>query len=237
MAAICPLLLCRKYRINYFNTVNVHNYDADISNYTRKARGWMNGTVPVNSQFWVGEWGIYGIRYNDLSLALSLIKNLIRGSQLGDNCIYGSHIFCLYGWGKPGLPEGLLGLSGQRRAGYSALRMGIRALQGGKASLFPITNSSDLMAVANLDYRNNVYLLAVNYRAKSYTVNADISALIKTGNGTVRELSLKAMDEVVGSLTLKGGNPTFAVRGRALFSLSSIARIESQILGVRIGIT
>ncbi|MEG4943627.1 hypothetical protein [Microcoleus sp. F4-D5] len=95
MAAIGPLLPCRKYRINYFNTVNVHNYDADISNYTRKARGWMNGTVTVNSQFWVGEWGIYGIRYNDLSLALSLIKNLIRGSQLGDNCIYGSHLFCL----------------------------------------------------------------------------------------------------------------------------------------------
>lgn len=110
-------------------------------------------------------------------------------------------------------------------------------MQGGKASFFPITNSSDLMAVATLDCRNNFYLLAVNYRAKSYTVNADISALIKTGNGTVGELSLKAMDEVVGSLTLKGGNPTFAVWRKALFSLISIARIESQILGVRIGIT
>ena len=147
-----------------------------------------------------------------------------------------SHILFV-GLGKPGLPEGLLGLSGQRRAGYYALRMGIRALQGGKASFFSITNSSDLMAVATIDYSNNDYLLAVNYRAKSYTVNADISALIKTGNGTVRELSLKAMDEVVGSLTLKGRNPTFAVGGRALFSLSSIARIESQTLGVRIEIT
>lgn len=131
----------------------------------------------------------------------------------------------------------MLGLSGQRRAGYYALRIGIRALQGGKASFFPITNSSDLMAVATLDCRNNFYLLAVNYRAKSYTVNADISAQRKTGNGTVGELSLKAMDEVVGSLTLKGCNPTFAVWRKALFSLISIARIESQILGVRIGIT
>ncbi|MEG4853513.1 hypothetical protein QUB10_21835 [Microcoleus sp. B5-D4] len=39
---------------NYFDTVNVHNYDADISNYTRKVRGWMNGTVRANSQLWVG---------------------------------------------------------------------------------------------------------------------------------------------------------------------------------------
>ncbi|MEG4067921.1 hypothetical protein QUA42_11275 [Microcoleus sp. Pol11C2] len=98
---------------NYFNTVNVHNYDADISNYTRKVRGWMNGTVRANSQLWVGEWGSYEISYGDFSLALNLIKNLIRGSQPGDNYIYGSHIFCLYDWGKPGLPEGLLGDGGK----------------------------------------------------------------------------------------------------------------------------
>ncbi|MEG4577539.1 hypothetical protein QUA56_33475 [Microcoleus sp. N3A4] len=90
-----------------------------------------------------GEWGSYEISYSDLSLALSLIKNLIRGSQLGDNYIYGSHIFCLYDWEKPRLAEGLLGSSGQRRAGYCALRMGIRALQDRRASFFPITNSSD----------------------------------------------------------------------------------------------
>ncbi|MEG4056033.1 MULTISPECIES: glycosyl hydrolase [unclassified Microcoleus] len=51
---------------NYFDTVNVHNYDADISNYTRKVRGWMNGTVRANSQLWVGEWGTYEISYGDL---------------------------------------------------------------------------------------------------------------------------------------------------------------------------
>ena len=200
---------------NYFDTVNVHNYDADISNYTRKVRGWMNGSIRANSQLWVGEWGSYQISYNDLSLALSLIKNLIRGSQPGDNYIYGSHIFSLYDWGKPVLPEGLLGPSGKRRAGYYALRMGIRALQGGRATFFPVTNVSGLMAVATLDASNNVYLLAVNDKPKSDTVNADISALIKAGNGTVREFSLKTMDEVVGSLTLKGGNATFAVAGNS----------------------
>jgi hypothetical protein len=200
---------------NYFDTVNVHNYDADISNYTRKVRGWMNGTVRANSQLWVGEWGSYEISYSDLSLALNVIKNLIRGSQPGDNYIYGSHIFCLYDWGKPGLPVGLLGPSATRRAGYYALRMGIRALQGGKTTFLPITNSSDLMAVATLDTSNNVYLLVVNDRAKSYTVNADISALVKAGNGTVREFSSRKMDEVAGSLTLKGGNASFAVPGNS----------------------
>ncbi|MEG4810148.1 hypothetical protein QUA82_20605 [Microcoleus sp. F8-D3] len=200
---------------NYFDTVNVHNYDADISNYTRKVRGWMNGTVRANSQLWVGEWGTYEISYGDLSLALNLIKNVIRGSQPGDNYIDGSHIFCLYDWGKLGQAEGLVGEGGKRRAGYYALRMAIRALQGGKATFFPITNSSDLMAVATVDASKNVYLLVVNDRATSYTVNADISELIKTGNGTVREFSSQTMDEVVGNLRLKGGNASFALAGNS----------------------
>jgi hypothetical protein len=71
------------------------------------------------------------------------------------------------------------------------------------------------MAVATLDSSKNVYLLAVNDRAKSYTVRADISALIEAGNGTVREFSFRSMDEVVGSLTLKGGNATFLVPGNS----------------------
>ncbi|MEG4577538.1 hypothetical protein QUA56_33470 [Microcoleus sp. N3A4] len=71
------------------------------------------------------------------------------------------------------------------------------------------------MAVATLDASNNVYLLTVNDRAKSYRVNTDISDLIKAGNATVREFSLKAMDEVVDSLTLKGGNATFALAGNS----------------------
>ena len=71
------------------------------------------------------------------------------------------------------------------------------------------------MAVATLDTSNNVYLLVVNDRAKSYTVNADISALLKAGNGTVREFSSRRMDEVAGSLTLKGGNASFGVPGNS----------------------
>ncbi|MEG4170638.1 MULTISPECIES: hypothetical protein [unclassified Microcoleus] len=93
--------------------------------------------------------------------------------------------------------------------------MGIRALQGEKATFFPITNSSDLMAVATLDASKNVYGRVVNYRATSYTVKADISELIKTGNGTVREFSSKRMDEVLGSLRPKGGNASFALAGNS----------------------
>jgi hypothetical protein len=121
----------------------------------------------------------------------------------------------LYDWGKPELAEGLLGSGGKRRAGYYALRMGIRALQGGKATFFPVANSPNLMAVATKDASNNVYLLAVNSQRKSYTVNADISALIEFGSGTVREFSYQAMDEVVGNLTLNGGNATFKIAGNS----------------------
>lgn len=101
--------------------------------------------------------------------------------------------------------------------------MGIRALQGGRASFFPIANSSDLMAVVTLDSSKNVYLLAVNDRPKSYTVRADISALIEAGNGTVREFSLKSMDEVVGSLTLKGGKATFLVPGKSAILIKFVS--------------
>lgn len=88
-------------------------------------------------------------------------------------------------------------------------------MQGGKNTFFAITNSSDLMAVATVDASKNVYLLVVNDRSTSYTVNADISALIKTGNGTVREFSSKKMDEVVTRLRLKGGNASFARAGNS----------------------
>ena len=71
------------------------------------------------------------------------------------------------------------------------------------------------MAVVTLDASKNVYLLLVNDRATSYTVNAHISELIKTGNGRVGEFSSKTMDEVVGSLRPKGGNASFALAGNS----------------------
>ncbi|NJK77259.1 MAG: hypothetical protein HC786_14125 [Richelia sp. CSU_2_1] len=204
---------------NYFDTVNFHNYDADISNYTRKVRAWMQGTALAQAQVWMGEWGSYTVSYNNLSLALSLIENLIRGSQPGDNYIYGSHIFCLYDWGGPGLAEGLLGRGGERRAGYYALRMGIRVLQGGRSTFFPAASSPNLMAVATVDASKNVYLLAVNSQAESYTVNADISALITTGKGTMREFSSRVMDRAIGNLNLNGGNVAFTVPGNSAVAI------------------
>jgi hypothetical protein len=204
---------------NYFDTVNFHNYDADISNYTRKVRGWMRGTALANSQVWIGEWGSYKVSYNDLSLALSSIENLIRGSQPGDNYIYGSHIFCLYDWGGPGLAEGLLGKGRVRRAGYYALRMGIRVLQGARSTFFPVTNSANLMAVVTLDASNNVRLLVANSQSQSYTVNADISGLITAGKGTVREFSSRAMDRSTGNLNLNEGHVTFMVTGNSAVAI------------------
>jgi len=71
------------------------------------------------------------------------------------------------------------------------------------------------MVVATKDASNNVALLVVNSQPNSYIVNADISALIKAGSGTVREFSSRAMDEVVGKLTLNGGNATFTLAGNS----------------------
>ncbi|MGL5059011.1 MAG: hypothetical protein ACRC62_03430, partial [Microcoleus sp.] len=133
--------------------------------------------------------------------------------------IYGSHVFCLYDWGGPGLSEGLLGPVGERRAGYYALRMGIRVLQGGRSTFFPVTNSANLTAVATLDPGNSIYLLVANSQPQSYTVNADISALITAGKGTVREFSAKAMDRSTGSLNLNAGKMTFTVAGNSAVAI------------------
>ncbi|PSO76735.1 MAG: hypothetical protein BRC44_15205 [Cyanobacteria bacterium QS_4_48_99] len=60
---------------------------------------------------------------------------MTRGSQTGDNYIYGSHIFSLYNWGNEGKHKGLIGPQGEHCLSYYAFRMGVRALQGG-ARLF-----------------------------------------------------------------------------------------------------
>ncbi|MBV9385189.1 MAG: hypothetical protein JOZ78_02050 [Chroococcidiopsidaceae cyanobacterium CP_BM_ER_R8_30] len=105
----------------YFNFINIHDYASDISVYTQQIHSWMNLTGHANFPLWLGEWGTYQNGYDDLPFAINLIKNLIRGSQPGNNYIYGSHIFSLYDWGNQEQYRGLIGAKGKRRISYYAL--------------------------------------------------------------------------------------------------------------------
>lgn len=189
----------------YFDSVNVHNYDLDISDYVRQVRAWMQDTIYERSPLWLGEWGTYTDGYDELSFSLNLIKNLIRASQPGDTYVYGSHLFSLYDWGREGGFKGLIEFDDDRRLSYYAFRMGIRALQSGRPVLLSTTSTRDLMAIATQNTQQQIYVLLVNDSSASQTITVDVSALMRQGDATVWEFSDQVHDEVVGQERVGNG--------------------------------
>jgi len=187
----------------YFDTVNVHNYDLDISPYVRLVRGWMQGTIHARSPLWLGEWGTYTGGYDDFTFSLNLLKNMIRASQPGDTYVYGSHIFSLYDWGTSGGAEGLIGPDGKRRMSYYAMRLGIRALQGGRQTLLATSSNPNVMAIATQDQESNLYLLVVNSGSTVSRMNIDLAAFKAFTTGTIWEFSSDVMDEMRGHVTMR----------------------------------
>lgn len=107
----------------YFDSVNVHDYEADVSSYIQQVRSWMQPSIHAHSPLWLGEWGTYTTGYDDLGFSLNLIQNLIRMSQPGSHYVDGSHLFPLYNWeGEKGF-EGLIDTDGRHRLSYYAFRM------------------------------------------------------------------------------------------------------------------
>ncbi|MGB3511112.1 MAG: hypothetical protein WBA93_18130 [Microcoleaceae cyanobacterium] len=195
----------------YFDSMNIHDYAADISEYTQKVHTWMNGTIHYKSPIWLGEWGTYTTGYDDLNFAINLIKNMIRGSQPGNNYIYGSHIFSLYDWGKDGGFKGILGANGKRSISYYALRMGIRALQGGRPTFLTSVSNPDLTAITTQDNQGKIDLLVTNSGKISYSVDTDISELILKGTGKIWEFSAKVMDEIVDNVIVVRGHASLEI--------------------------
>lgn len=198
-----------------FDSINIHNYDADISNYTQKVHNSMKGTVHANSPLWLGEWGTYTTGYDDFSFALGLIQNMIRGSQPDNNYIYGSHIFSLYDWGKHEQYRGIIGANGKKSISYYAFRMGIRTLQGGRPIFLTTTKNPDLMAIATKDKEDKIYLLVVNSGQQSYNIDGDFSELRMNATGKMWEFSEVVRDRVIDQPTLKNGHVRFIIPAKA----------------------
>ncbi len=190
----------------YFDNVNVHNYDLDVSSYVQQVRGWMRDSIHAGSPLWLGEWGTYTTGYDELEFSLNLIKNLIHMSQPGDSYVYGSHIFSLYNWGKEPYFEGLIDTDGTRRLSYYAFRMGIRALQGGRDVMLATSTNPRVMAIATQDDYEKLFLLIVNQNSEDYVANADVSALKERGQTKVWEFSETHLDTIIEESRVTSGH-------------------------------
>lgn len=206
---------------SYFDSVDIHNYNSDITSYTQQVHGWMNADGKANAPLWLSEWATYRGGYQNAGTGVkTIINNLIRGSRPGNDYIYGSHLFTFYDWDgfSGGFQnfQGLVGPTGTKLASFYALRMGTRALNGCKATYQSTANNSNLLAITTKDAAGKVYLLVTNSAANtSYTVDANLSALLSSGTGTLYQFDSTHNDVVNGSPVLSNGHVTFTIPGTA----------------------
>lgn len=206
---------------DYFDVVDIHNYNSDITGYTQQVHGWMNANGKGSAELWLSEWATYRGGYDGESLAIkTVVNNMIRGSRPGNDHIDGSHLFTFYDWDgfSGGFQnfEGLVDKDGNRLATYYAVRLANRALVGCRPTFQSTTSNSNLMAITTRDTSGNYYLLVTNASASAvYTVDANLSALATSGTGTRWEFSVANRDVVVGTPSLSGGHVTFDIPGSA----------------------
>jgi hypothetical protein len=203
-----------------FDSVNIHNYDADITSYTRKVHSWMNSAGRGHDPLWVSEWGTFEDRYDSIPFDVGVVKNMIRGSRPGDDYIYGSHIFTLYDWDGFGTAryenfQGLIGPTGARRPGYYAFRLAARALQGCRPTFQSTSNNRNLLAIATRSADGRLYLLVANGSRSTYAVDADLSAHLARGAGTMWLFDAGHMDVIVGAPAVNDGHVAFSIPSRA----------------------
>lgn len=203
-----------------FDSVDIHNYNTDITGYTRQVHGWMDAAGRGSYPVWLSEWATYRGGYDRASNGLKLIlNNLIRGARPDNDYIYGSHLFTFYDWDGFGGGfqnfEGLVDINGTRRSCFYALRMGARALNGCKTTYQTATSNSNLLPITTKDSSGRVYLLVTNGSKTQYAVTADLSALLASGTGTMWQYDATRLDSVVGNPVLSNGRVTFSVPGNS----------------------
>ncbi|HLZ60676.1 MAG TPA: hypothetical protein VKR06_27330 [Ktedonosporobacter sp.] len=178
----------------------------------RQVHRWLNAHGQKNDPVWITEWGSYqkNDKYSSLPMGITLINNLIRGSQPGDNYVYGSHIFSLYDYGTT--PFGLISYNGTHKADYYAMRMAIRALQGCRPTYESKTNNPNLRPITTRDPNGCVFFLVTNQdRQKSSHINVDLSALVSSGQGTLWQFDADHHDQIAGSVVITNGRMNLTV--------------------------
>jgi hypothetical protein len=206
---------------DFFDSVDIHTYNSDITDYVRTVRGWMDATSHPSYPLWLSEWSTYLDRYHMASTAIRrVVNNLIRGSRPGSGHVDGSHLFTFYDWdgfhGGFQNFQGLVAADGTKRTSYYAFRLAVRALQGGRPTYESRTSTDSLLALTTEDVAGSLYLLLANSAAEtSYTVDADLSALRTTGAGTMWLFDATHPDVIVATPALAEGHVTFDIPGTA----------------------
>jgi hypothetical protein len=147
-----------------------------------------------------------------------VINNLIRGARPGIDHIDGSHLFTFYDWdgfhGGFQNFQGLVDRNGARQASFYAFRLANRALNGCKATYQSTASNGNLLAITTKDAAGQVYLLVTNSARKiAYTVDANLSALLTSGTGTMWQFDSAHLDVATGSPVLTNGHVTFTIPG------------------------
>lgn len=195
-----------------FDRLDIHNYSQDMSTYVRQAHRWLNALGRPNDPVWISEWGSYHTdnKYETPSMGITLINNLIRGSQPGEDYVYGSNIFSLYDYGHT--PFGLISTNGTKRIDYYAMRMAIRALQGCRPTYRSTVNNPNLFAIATKDAQGTTYFLVTNQGEKeSIRMHVNLSALLSGEKGTIWQFDAQHKDEIIGNTIANQGQVTLTV--------------------------
>jgi hypothetical protein len=204
-----------------FDSVDIHDYSSDITDYVETVHGWMASTGHSSDPLWLSEWSTYLDGYDRASTAVKrVVANLIRASRPGSDHVDGSHLFTFYDWNgfSGGFQnfQGLVAADGTKRSSYYAFRLALRALQGGRPTHQASTSTGNLLAIATEDAAGHLYVLVANSAAHTtYAVDADLSALRTSGTGTMWLYDATHPDVVVGSPTLSNGHTTFQIPGTA----------------------
>lgn len=180
------------------NAVTYHNYATgpQMLDGLRFTRQRMRDAKRDHLPIWFTEWGSYDKatkeekldpRGNDnAAFAVRVLASLVTHSLPGEGHVEGSHYYL---WQDSGYGDGILSKEHKPRTVYYALRLGIRALQGGRpVRVVTVSGSPDVSAVATTGGKTGArYLLVVNQnRAAGCTVRADLSPLLARPNGSVR---------------------------------------------------
>ena len=171
-----------------FNTMNIHNYNSDVTGYNQQVHGWMNDAGASSYPLWLSEWGTYTQSYDSLDFSLTTLKNMIRGSRPGNEHVDGSLIFSMYDWISSTSNDtfnGIVSGSGDPSWTYYAFRMGSRALQGCRATYQSTSSTGDITAITTKDSAGSIYVLAANTGTGAYDLDIDLSALAAGGATTL----------------------------------------------------
>ncbi len=191
---------------------HIYGYTEDFAYQPPYAHSVLASLGQGEKPLWVSEWGTCcSNRYRDPAFANVVARCLIQGARAGDDYVYGSHIFSMYGWGDGMWETGIIASDG-RTSTYYAMRMCVRALQGGRRTYETTASDSNLTAITTRDDRGVVYVLVNNMSTSAIPVDADLSALpIRGTPGKVWQFDATHNDVFVGRTVLRSRHASFTV--------------------------